>query len=565
MHADAPHPLRRPWLKPIRTPERAGPAAARPEPAPAAAAVEPERAVTTSVEALAQLLDAQPGQRAPLVHDETMPAILWRGEQSAAEAAFDTPELPPPADPAPEPLDAATLATLQPAAAHAAAAASAAASRTRAPAGALALFEQRLAGALDDAQRRNGLGALVRIGIARLDEVGDAFGEHAVSQALLQLGRRLGRLLEQVAPQATVHGTGDGMLVILPRIERSTAAEALVRQMLDLLARPFALDRHTVALHASAGLAVFPHDGDQTAPLRRAAEVAWHQARSRGPAAYQFYARELENRAVRRLALEARLRQAIVDDELQLAFQPRAEVRSGALCGAEAVPVWQQTPDEPGWRGAELLLLADESGLGEALAHWSVKKACQHLRGWRDRGLAAPQISVPILPTSLRQDRLVHTLLREVHGSGLLPSALTLLLRPVAPLAAQTPQRLGRELCSAMPRLQAYTEAGFRLALDGVASSACSLSVLAQLPLAELRLDCQALAPIDDDSGTLRGAIVALGHRLKLRVAACGVQDEAELDRLRMIGCDEFQGPLLADPLDHDTWVEVLARTQQAG
>jgi diguanylate cyclase (GGDEF)-like protein len=554
MHADAPRFLRRPWLKPLRGPLQRPP---EPVPVPAEAPAPVAAAAPMSLEAIEQMLDAAPA-RGPAVHEETVPAILWRGEQSAAEAAVDAPELPPPEHAAPEPLDAAALAALPPPAAPL----DAPAPRLRPAAGGMALLEQRLSAALAEAQRRNGLGALVRLGVARLDEVGDAFGEAAVAQTLQQLGRRLSRLLEQVAAQATVHTLGDGMLVVLPRIERSTAAEAMVRQMLELLARPITLDGHAVALHASAGMAVFPHDGDQPAPLRRAAEVAWHQARARGRSAYQFYARELENRAARRLALEARLRQAIIDDELQLAFQPRAEVRSGALCGAEAVPVWAPDP-EPLWQGAELLLLADESGLGEALAHWAVQRACRHLRAWHDGGLAAPQVSVPILPTALRQDRLVHTLLREVHGSGLQPAALTLLLRPVAPLAAQTPQRLGRELCSAMPRLQAYTDAGFRLALDGVASSACSLSALAQLPLAELRLDCQALAPIDDEAGTLRGAIVALGHRLQLRVAACGVEDEAELARLRAIGCDEFQGPLLSDPLDHDTWLEVLARTQQ--
>lgn len=555
MHTDAPRFLRRPWLKPWSGPQRHGatppaPATSLPGPDSLPAPAAPSRSVQEQIEAM---LDAAPAMPLP-AHEETVPAILWRA--SVAPDVSAEPVLPPPENPAPEPLDGAALA--------AAIAPPPVVAKPRAAAGGIALFEQRLSAALEAAQRRSGLGALVRLGVARLDEIGDAYGEAAVGQVLQQLGRRLTRLLEQVAPQATVHTLGDGMLVVLPRIERSTAAEALVRQMLDTLGRPLGLQGQPIALPASAGLAVFPHDGDQNGPLRRAAEVAWHQARGRGRGAYQFYARELENRALRRLALEARLRQALVDDTLQLSFQPRAEVRTGALCGAEAVPVW--APEhEPRWQGQELLLLADESGLGEALAHWAVRRACQHLKAWRDEGLAAPQLSVPILPTSLKQERLVQTLLREMHGNRLQPAALTLLLRPVAPLAAQTPQRLGRELCSAMPRLQAYTEAGFKLALDGVATGACSLAVLAQLPLAELRIDCHALAPIDDPQGSLRGAIVALGHRLGLRVTASGVADEAELDRLRDAGCDDFQGPLLSEPLDAATWLEVLARTQQAG
>lgn len=561
MQTDAPHAPRRPWLKPISAwPRRsaAQPAAASDLPVSALAetpADEPPAA--TAASAVPGGEGGQPMPARTETHDETQPAILWRGPD---EAAADAPDLPPPDNVAPDPLTATERPPTEPAAPAPAGPASRAPARRASPSGS-ALLIQRLDAALEDAQRRSGLGALVRLGIGRLDEIGDAFGEAAVGQLLQHLTRRLSRLLDQVAPQATVHGMGDGMLVILPRVDRSTAAEALVRQMLDTLGRPIALQGQTVAVYGQAGLAVFPHDGAQAAQIRRAADVAWHQARSRGPHAYQFYARELESRAQRRLAQEARLRQALVDDELALTFEPRADVRTGALSGAQAVPSW--APEgAPAWQGAELLMLADESGLGEALAHWAVRKACWHLRQWQAQGLATPRLSVPILPSPLKQDRLVQTLLREVRGSGFDPSVLTLLLHPVAPLSSQTPQRLGRELCSAMARLNGFTEAGFRLALDGVATSACSLSVLAQLPLAELRLDCQALGSIDDPQGSLRGAIVALGHRLGLRVSASGVADDDTLAQLREAGCDDFQGPLLSEALDAATWLEVLSRTQ---
>lgn len=563
MQTDAPRAPRRPWLKPLSALQRwsaSQPMAADDAPAslpPEAAASEP------MADDLPEAPPAELSLALAFTNDETQPAILWRGPAEEAADA-EAPVLPPPDNVAPDPLVASDLAALDIATTTPSPAPRPIRPPARPAANPNALLAQRLGAALEEAKRCSSLGALVRLGVSRLDEVGDAYGEAAVTQVLQHLGRRLSRLLDQVAPQATVHTVGDGMLVVLPRVERSTAAEALVRQMLDTLGRPLTLKGQSVAVHGHAGLAIFPHDGEQTTVLRRAAEVAWHQARLRGRHAYQFYARELENRAQRRLALEARLRQAIMADELQLAFQPRAEVRTGALSGAEAVPVWAPEGD-PVWQGAELLMLADESGLGEALAHWAVRKACRHLKAWRAQGLAVPQLSVPILPSPLKQDRLVQTLLREVRGNGLDPAALTLLLCPVAPLAAQTPQRLGRELCSAMPRLHLFTEAGFRLALDGVATSACSLSALAQLPLAELRLDCQALLPIDDAQGSLRGAIVALGHRLGLRVTASGVLDEAQLDQLREAGCDDFQGPLLSDALDDATWLEVLNRTQHPG
>jgi diguanylate cyclase (GGDEF)-like protein len=577
MHTDAPRSLRSQLFKPLSAlqrwsasrPSSTGPGQAENPPESAA---DVGAAPLTLLETLTPTPPTEPSAEQTLrqardascVHDETMPAILWRGDADLAPE--ESPLVPPPENAAlaPGDLEAAPEA---PSGAPSDTPAHRPGNKTSAPRSPAvagnALLHQRLSGAMEDAQRRSALGALVRLGVARLDEIGDAFGEAAVTQVLQHLLRRLTRLLEQVAPQATVHSLGDGMLVVLPRIERSSAAEALVRQMLDTLARPLQLNSQAVAVHGSAGLAIFPHDGEQPAQLLRAADVAWHQARSRGRNAYQFYAREIENRAQRRLALEARLRQAIIGDELQLRFQPRAEVRSGVLCGVEAVPLWQPV-DQPEWRGSELLLLAEESALGEALAHWTVRAACAHLRQWRAGGLAAPQLSVPILPASLKQERLVQTLVREVRAGGIEPHALTLLLCPVAPLAAQTPQRLGRELCSALPRLTLFTEAGFRLALDGVATSACSLSALAQLPLAELRLDCQALGPLDDEAGSLRAAIIALGHRLGLRVAASGVETELQLDQLRHMGCDEFQGPLLSEALDAGTWLEVLTRTQQA-
>jgi diguanylate cyclase (GGDEF)-like protein len=553
MHTDAPRSLRSQLFKPLSALQRwsaSRPSAQGPGQGPDPVVQAPPATPALAAPEDTPPIPAWPGPSSPL-HEETVPAILWRGD---ADLALDeAPLVPPPENVALAPGE--DAAPIEPVPAPVPA------PRRAAPRGS-ALLQQRLSAAMEEAQRRSGLGALVRLGVARLDDIGDAYGEHAVAQVLQHLQRRLTRLLQQVAPQATVHGTGDGMLVVLPRIERSTAAEALVRQMLDTLSRPLPLEGQTLAVHGHAGLAIFPHDGAQPSQLQRAADVAWHQARSRGRNAYLFYARELENRAQRRLALEARLRHAIMADELQLHFQPRAEVRGGALSGVEAVLLWEPA-EQPAWRGSELLLLAEESGLAEALAHWTVRTACRHLRQWRSAGLAVPQLSVPVLPTPLKQERLLQTLLREVHGCGLEANALTLLLCPVAPLAAQTPQRLGRELCSAMPHLHGYTEAGFLLALDGVATSACSLAALAQLPLAELRLDCQALDPLDDASGSLRAAIVALGHRLGLRVGASGVTEEAQLDQLREMGCDEFQGPLLSEALNAPTWLEVLTRTQQ--
>jgi predicted signal transduction protein with EAL and GGDEF domain len=560
--------LRRQLLKPRATPPRwsdtqhAATALARPEPAAPA----PASASSSSAAALRQA-------RQEHANEETMPAILWRDSVTEQEApagpvtkapplALVPPSLPAPSptphalpevNPAPQP-------TPEPTAA-------AADGPPKRPAPTLAQLDSLIDQALANAKQRSGLGALLRLSVARLDEIGDAWGERAVGHVLRALHQRLARLLGQVAPQAQVLPLGDTLWVVLPRLERTSVAEALVRQLLEALTRPLTLEDNALALHGSAGLAVFPHDGTEAASVRRAAEVAGRQARLRGRGAYQFYAREIEARAKRRLALEARLRHAITHDELTLAYQPRAEVRSGALCGAELLPAWAPA-DQAAWQGPALLMLAEESGLAEALTHWCLRAACRQLSAWLADGLAVPQLSLPVLPSPFKRASFVATLIEQVRLQGLDPARLTLLLSPVAPLASGTQAPFnGFDLAQGAPRLMQCRDAGFRLAIDGAATSACSLATLRRLPLSELRLDSQLLdAPdaTDPRQDNFAAAIVSLGHHLGLRVVASGVTQDAQLDQLLALGCDDFQGPLLSEPLDSATWAEVMAGARGA-
>ncbi|MEO8298243.1 MAG: EAL domain-containing protein [Burkholderiales bacterium] len=507
--------------------------------------------------------------RAPLPEqlDETMPAVLWRESQAPADTGpgVDVPAL---ADAAAAPVSVETI-SLAPVAPVPPAAADTPPQAAPAPTIAVPAVAPRtghpldaaLAAALVTAKQRSGLGAVVRIGLARLDEIGDAFGEPAVARVLRALHQRLTRLLADVAPQASSCTTGDGLWLLLPTLDRPALAEALVRQVLESLTRPLKFGAHALALHGSAGLAVFPHDGTEPAGLRHAAEVAWRQARVRGRSAYQFYAREIEARALRRLTLEARLRHAITHDELMLTYQPRAQVKTGALCGAEVLPSWEPQ-GEAGWRTPELLLLAEESGLGEALAHWCLRTTAQQLRRWLEAGLAVPRLCVPVLPSAFKRASFVDALLGQIQSLGIEPQRLALLLSPVAPLTGGAAQFNSFELASGAARLQQCRAAGLHLAIDGTATSACSLSTLRQLPLSEMRLDCSRFDALDQHSAGFNAAVVALGHRLGLSVVASGVSDEAQLDQLRLLGCDEFQGALLADSLSAETWAEVMAGAQ---
>jgi predicted signal transduction protein with EAL and GGDEF domain len=491
---------------------------------------------------------------------ETVPAILWRSDFD------DGPDLHPAPPPGTEALGAGGQAQVVAKAVGTAAAPAAA--RDDAPAA-----KPRWQGALDTtlakAWAESERVALLRIASGRLDDVAAALGSAGEALARETFTQRLQALMKE--PGLVEHLAGarlqalpDAHLIVLPGLRSASVAETLARRCIEALARPVVLGEHRLALPATVGISMFPHDGHQSPALLRTAEVAWRHACQRGRSGYQFYAQEMDVRSLRRLSLEAEFRDALVEGGVRLSYLPRIALSTGALCGAEVQLSWTAR-DGATLDTAGVLAFAEDTDQAEMLAHWLLTRACEQLRTWAAAGLGAPRLTLPVLPGALRRSYSVQGLHEILYDHAIGIGQVVLMLCPVQGDGCHPAEAAGALSVSRRQdvrdwalRLEPLRDAGFGLAIDAAASSACSLALLRHLPLSECRLDADVLDSLDDAQHSFARATIDLGHRLGLRVVASGVANEQQLARLRALGADDLQGAVISDALDGEIWAEVL-------
>jgi EAL domain-containing protein (putative c-di-GMP-specific phosphodiesterase class I)/GGDEF domain-containing protein len=412
--------------------------------------------------------------------------------------------------------------------------------------------------ALAQANARTHLGALVLLALERFDEIVLTLGTDLKAPLQQAIERRLQVALVAIEARHGGHlrawlARGDeGLAVIITPLAQSGNAKAVANELLQRLDDPIDLGDHRLVVGGHAGVALFPHDGYQAEGLVRNATLALREARHQGLGGCFAYGPVLSRAATRRLQLEGGLRRALAQSGFELHFQPQADLHTGALTGAEALLRWSDRhlgPIEP----AEFIALAEDTGLITRLGTWVLRNTCLQIRRWRDQGLDVPRIAVNVSRLEVIQPDFVQGVLKTLAGHGLPGSALTLEL--TEPALMHDVERLGQ-------RLRTLRAAGVRIAVDDFGCGYSSLARLSRLPLDELKIDRSFLTTLEGAGAKVAAAVIGLGHTLGLRVVAEGVETTAQLEFLRHHGCDEFQGHLLAHPLEAATMGQVLSHAR---
>jgi EAL domain-containing protein (putative c-di-GMP-specific phosphodiesterase class I)/GGDEF domain-containing protein len=420
-------------------------------------------------------------------------------------------------------------------------------------------LDTALTRALQQASRLSRPGALILIRSDRAAEL--ALTLPAGLQAPLQqaishhLAHALARLPGHGA-RAMLVPCDDGFAAILPVLIRTDEAEAAAETLLRALDRPVDLGGYRIALSGHAGIGIFPNDGDRSATLLDQARLALQEAaRLDGPVRLAWTLGIREHR-LRRLRLETALRQALSRSGFELRFEPQADLGTGALTGIEVRLHWHDS--ELGLiRPADWQAVAEAGRLTAELERWTLGQACHQIRVWRSQGLEVPRLSVAISTVSWLQSEFVSSVLHTLVDHGLPGGVLTLTLD-------------GDTLCRDeiephRRRIAALRAAGVHIGVTQNGRGHLPLARLAQLPLDELRLDRHLLASLDGAGLGVLGWLTGLARTLNLRVLADGVENDTQIDALRRLHCDEFQGSLLTPPLDADATGQLLmhARVQQ--
>ncbi|MDD5435350.1 MAG: EAL domain-containing protein, partial [Nitrospira sp.] len=343
---------------------------------------------------------------------------------------------------------------------------------------------------------------------------------------------------------------GDEFVIVVSEIRDSKDVISLAKGILDLLLSPFRLNEHEVFITASIGISLFPFDGDTCEALIMKADTAMYHCKAHGRNNYQFFADEMNKKVHDRLSLETKLRRAIEREEFFLNYQPRVDLKSGNICGMEALIRWKQ-PENGYISPVEFIPIAEETGLITPIGEWVLWTACRQNKIWQEEGLPFLQVSVNLSPRQFMQKNLTKMIRNILLETGLSPVYLELEL---------TEGLLMQNADENILTLNILKEMGVSLSIDDFGTGYSSLSYLKQFPIETVKIDRSFVKDLDsnpDDAAIVR-TILAMAQNMRLKAVAEGVETKEQLDFLIRNQCDEIQGYYFSRPLSTESFSELI-------
>jgi diguanylate cyclase (GGDEF)-like protein len=378
--------------------------------------------------------------------------------------------------------------------------------------------------------------ALLAVDLDRFKAVNDTLG-HPVGDALLQaVGRRMRGCIR--AGDLAGRLGGDEFAILLGCLSQEADAQGLAKRLVELIARPFLLDGHSVVIGCSVGIAVFPTDATDATGMMRCADLALYQAKAEGRGDQRRFVPALRARAEARRRMEASLRAAIGLGQFTLAYQPHVDIASGRLAGFEALLRWNH-PERGVVPPAEFVPLAEEIGLIVPIGEWVLRTACREAARWPDPALT---VSVNVAAAQLARRNLAMQVRAALADSGFPPHRLELEVTETALL---------HDASAALATCEELRAMGVRISLDDFGTGYSSLTQLRSFPLDRVKIDRSFVREMESQpaSAAIVRAVAGLGHALGLKTTAEGVETEGQLEELRAFGCTDAQGFLFSRPL----------------
>jgi diguanylate cyclase (GGDEF)-like protein len=408
------------------------------------------------------------------------------------------------------------------------------------------LFHDRLKHTLALAYRENMPVALLMLDLDRFKDINDTLGHHTGDQLLHQVGQRLATVLRESDTAARLGG--DEFAVVLPDTALDGAMTA-ARKIQDAINRPFTLDGMDLDVRTSIGIALFhqqgPHgqQGLTADDLLRQADVAMYLAKE-AKSGFAIYTPQFDRHSPQRLALVADLRQAIDRGQLTLHYQPKVELRSGHVMGAEALVRWMH-PTHGILLPSRFIGLSEQIGVIKSLTLWVLEQALGQCRTWREKCGVEASIAVNISAGNLQEAHFADQLsdiLRTCHAD---PRWLELEI--TESVVMSDPSR-------AMEILTRLNRMGVRLAIDDFGTGQSSLSYLKRLPVSVMKIDRSFVMEMARRDDVIVRSTIDLAHNLGLEVIAEGVESEDIMSRLMVLGCDGAQGNFISGPIEGPTF-----------
>jgi diguanylate cyclase (GGDEF)-like protein/PAS domain S-box-containing protein len=401
------------------------------------------------------------------------------------------------------------------------------------------LLNDRITQAIALAQRHTKEVAVLFLDLDGFKYINDSLG-HPVGDKLLQ--SVAGRLADCIRASDTVSRQGgDEFVVLLSEVAQPEDAAISARRILQAVARPHSIDQHDLHITTSIGVSVFPDDGLDADTLIKNADTAMYQAKENGRQSFQFFKPAMNVRAVERQSIEEGLRRALERREFALHYQPKINLMTGAIAGAEALVRWMH-PTRGLVSPAEFIPVAEDCGLILPIGAWVLREACRQARAWMDAGLPLTSMAVNVSALEFRHEGFLDGVSAILAETNLDPRSLELEL---------TESVLMKHAASAATILQTLRERGVRVAVDDFGTGYSSLSYLRKLPVDAVKIDQSFVRQISTagDDTTIVKAVIGMARALRLRVIAEGVETLEEVAFLRAYRCEEAQGYYFSRPV----------------
>lgn len=401
------------------------------------------------------------------------------------------------------------------------------------------LFKERLGRALIRANRNNALVALFLIDLDRFKTINDTLGHDAGDELLIQVARRLEQCTRDEDTVARLDG--DEFAIITENVSNNDDAIKIADKILNIMRKSFNVQSNDIYVSPSIGISLYPVNAVKAEQLLKCADTAIHSAKDTGRNCYYFYTTDMNKKLLSRLSLEAKLRRAVEKQEFQLYYQPKFNIQTKQLIGAEALIRWFHPEDGMVSPGV-FIPMAEELGLIAAITDWVLHEACSQNYAWQQAGYAPIRMAVNLSPKQFNQNNVAERISEQIRQTNLSPEYVELEI---------TEGALMNDVVKSNEVLKALKDQGIHISIDDFGTGYSSLSYLKKFYLDTLKIDQSFVRDMleDQDGSAIVSAIIAMANSLRLNVIAEGVETETQMSYLAEKNCQYAQGYLLGKPV----------------
>jgi diguanylate cyclase (GGDEF)-like protein/PAS domain S-box-containing protein len=410
------------------------------------------------------------------------------------------------------------------------------------------LMQDRFKQAAAHAERTLNQIALLYLDLDNFKNINDSLGHAAGDTLLKEVARRLSGCVRET--DTICRQGGDEFLILLSDLPDTDVIPPILAKLQQQLQEPFHANGHELSSSVSIGVTLFPRDGPDFETLLQKADMAMYRAKDAGRNTFRFFDESMNVEAVEHLVMQNGLRRAIERGEFVLHYQPKVDLTTGAVIGAEALIRWNH-PDLGLVPPGRFIPVAEESGLIVQMGQWVMTEACRQAVAWQHEGLPPLSIAVNLSAVQFKRSDVSQVVSQALQDSGLAPGLLELEL---------TESILIQNIESVLITVQNLKRLGVTLSIDDFGTGYSSLSYLKRFDIDKLKIDqsfVRDLASDPDDAAIVR-AIIQMAHSLSLKTIAEGVETAAALQMLHGFECDEAQGFHFARPMPADEFVKYV-------